>query len=909
MLFLLTTEAWGYTVTSQRPRIWLSPDKISGLQTRCITAGQAKIEFDRIKTWVDTHISDTISGISLNSQCKSEYPIDANHMGIHLMRTAMVYKVDGSATYGQRVTDLLYWLAQNGTDPYGTSAQGGDQACGVYFALAVAFDWCYDQLDYAGGKSAIISYLDAIVTDGVGNNVIKADDHVLYVGYKTEEPYHLGFVALALHGESGVNTTNVNECISRFDYYWRDLSSRYDESGYSGGLAFTGSYVYTQILHRLVFFELWRTATDEDPWTATDTFYAGTHAGSDNARFVSRWLLWGMRPDGAMPYPGDAGYVNAWETTGIWWPAFAFTAASRYNDAQAQFAYNILEAHNPDYSRGASWLQDRLTQDFYFCLWHDPAQTAALPSQEAIHFGGIDNVFMRSGWNFSESSTDIYFALNALTKHDYGHWSGDFGHYTIARGNKGLLVDSGKYLWNDADHYENYHSKPWAHNTIIVDDQDFVIGVNQSGFTTYTRSASPQALPNKRAAVAKFQESKDNYAFTHMVLTDLYHSADVNKAERFITFMDDKYIVVYDRVEKDTPGDTAKLLFHTATEPARASDDWVDVGADCFDDKSEGLPVVAWTHGSHKAHWEMIAPTGNITMRQSGGPGCEFLDMSYVNHPLNIGSPHEESSTWRFDVWSTAANATDEYLYVIEPTDALAEQQPTEPIDTIDADYAGVQIRASTRCAVLYAKDGIANKTSMSFTASDTTGTIKVLIFGMASDTYTINGAGSYHVGADGVLYYTADLSTANSFTIVQSSHSSNIAGVTVSPTNGLTTSESGTIATFTVVLDTQPLLDVRIDLNSSNPNEGAASPTSLTFTEADWSAAQTVTVTGVDDGAVDGDQAYTIIISPCVSSDTVYDGIDPANVLLTNLDDDSSGSGTGDGGGGSGCFTSSLGR
>ena len=76
-------------------------------------------------------------------------------------------------------------------------------------------------------------------------------------------------------------------------------------------------------------------------------------------------------------------------------------------------------------------------------------------------------------------------------------------------------------------------------------------------------------------------------------------------------------------------------------------------------------------------------------------------------------------------------------------------------------------------------------------------------------------------------------------------------AGITVTPTAGLTTTEAGGTATFTVVLNTQPTADVTIALSSSDTTEGTVAPASLTFTTANWNVAQTVTVTGVDD-AVD---------------------------------------------------------
>ncbi len=55
------------------------------------------------------------------------------------------------------------------------------------------------------------------------------------------------------------------------------------------------------------------------------------------------------------------------------------------------------------------------------------------------------------------------------------------------------------------------------------------------------------------------------------------------------------------------------------------------------------------------------------------------------------------------------------------------------------------------------------------------------------------------------------------------------------------------------MVLNTQPTVDVTIALSSSDTTEGTVGPASLTFTNANWDTPQTVTVTGVDDAAVDG--------------------------------------------------------
>ena len=93
------------------------------------------------------------------------------------------------------------------------------------------------------------------------------------------------------------------------------------------------------------------------------------------------------------------------------------------------------------------------------------------------------------------------------------------------------------------------------------------------------------------------------------------------------------------------------------------------------------------------------------------------------------------------------------------------------------------------------------------------------------------------------------------------------------------------------MVLDTQPSADVTIGLSSSDTTEGTVSPASLTFTSANWNSAQTVTVTGVDDALEDGVIAYTIVTAAAVSTDTDYNALNPADVSVTNTDNDTASS------------------
>ncbi|MEQ1853509.1 MAG: cadherin repeat domain-containing protein, partial [Chthoniobacteraceae bacterium] len=103
----------------------------------------------------------------------------------------------------------------------------------------------------------------------------------------------------------------------------------------------------------------------------------------------------------------------------------------------------------------------------------------------------------------------------------------------------------------------------------------------------------------------------------------------------------------------------------------------------------------------------------------------------------------------------------------------------------------------------------------------------------------------------------------------------------------GLATTEAGGTATFRVVLELAPTGDVVIPISVPDATEGTVPVGSLTFTPLNWNIAQTVTVTGVNDFVNDGDIAHAVIIGPAVSGDLNFSGVNPADLTVTNLDDD----------------------
>jgi len=152
----------------------------------------------------------------------------------------------------------------------------------------------------------------------------------------------------------------------------------------------------------------------------------------------------------------------------------------------------------------------------------------------------------------------------------------------------------------------------------------------------------------------------------------------------------------------------------------------------------------------------------------------------------------------------------------------------------------------------------------------------------------------------DGSITVTIDLAAATSadgnfdgidpINVTVTNTDDDSSGITITPNTGLITDDSGTMATFTVVLDGPPTANVTIDLTSSDTGEVMVDSATLTFTTGDWFTAQTVTLTGQSDSIVDGNQSVTIATAAAVSGDGNYDGLDAADVSVTNNDTDAIG-------------------
>ncbi len=108
---------------------------------------------------------------------------------------------------------------------------------------------------------------------------------------------------------------------------------------------------------------------------------------------------------------------------------------------------------------------------------------------------------------------------------------------------------------------------------------------------------------------------------------------------------------------------------------------------------------------------------------------------------------------------------------------------------------------------------------------------------------------------------------------------------VKVDSQGGLITTEKGTDAEFTVSLTSRPDSVVILAFSSTDESEGIVDPGQIIILPENWSSPHTVSVAGVDDNVADGDQSFTVVCAPVISKDLNYNGFDPVDVSVTNMD------------------------
>ncbi|WP_168210654.1 beta strand repeat-containing protein [Persicimonas caeni] len=362
----------------------------------------------------------------------------------------------------------------------------------------------------------------------------------------------------------------------------------------------------------------------------------------------------------------------------------------------------------------------------------------------------------------------------------------------------------------------------------------------------------------------------------------------------------------------------------TSNDAAYAAITPQNVAVTNTDDDSAGITVSAISGPTGEAGGQATftvvlnsRPYGDVALSfESSDAGEGSLDKASLTFTdANWNAPQTVTLTGQDD---DLADGDQPYSVVFDPTssqdpayDALSLQNVA--VSNVDDDSAGITVSAvsgptseaggqATFTIVLNSEpyedvtlnfgsnergEGVLDKTSLTFTAQNWNAPQTVTLTGQ-DDEYA-DGDQPYAVAFLPALSQDAAYNGLTPQNVAVTNTDNDSAGITVSAVSGAT-SEAGGQASFTVVLNSRPYGDVTVNFDSSDAGEGSLDTTSLTFTDQNWNAPQTATLTGQNDDLADGDQPYAVTFAATTSQDAAYAAITPQNVAVTNTDDDSAG-------------------
>jgi len=273
----------------------------------------------------------------------------------------------------------------------------------------------------------------------------------------------------------------------------------------------------------------------------------------------------------------------------------------------------------------------------------DQALPARVPASmpTARHFENVGLVLMSSGWG--EADTYALFAAGGGTLPSEHY---DATHFTIYK--KGhLALDSGAR--GAGAHSANYWSQTVAHNCVLIrrPGDDAPLPARSGGQIRTTAAAKVLAF-----------ETRAGYSYAASDATATYDPKKCSQMVRQMVFLPPDHFVVFDRVAATESGYAKRWLLHTANEPALA-------GKTSHADSGEG-----------RIFCRTLYPP-DAALVKIGGPGQEFM-AGGTNWPLpknwlywrqvNHRIP-ETMGRWRVEVSPGALRQQDCFLHLIQVSD------------------------------------------------------------------------------------------------------------------------------------------------------------------------------------------------------------------------------------------------
>lgn len=600
-----------YAIAEGHPRIFLTPDRISGIRARCANKANAQSRYYTVlKEFGDSYspmnrkpsVSDCLNLAFLYAV--GEVP------GVEYSRRSV-------NEYGRLGAELLVQL-----EP--------PKDLGYFKRYTPHFIACYDWLFHAmtPGQRAVVFAKMSGVADSMRSSMNKV------IGGRFRETREMyAFYGLAFSGDGAsifpddegsarkVDSTAKEYC-DFFVSWWRDQNLRLLEAACAmGGYPAGTMYGESPYPSKLWAFDAWATAGKEDIHAAASAIHGyplfwlyqmlpyPSHVRYDNAsgRSGQRGAIvrfGDYRYNGFTAVSGPGNFITTAQAQGRAVTSGSADLAAVYNwMIQYQGDFEIAPFGGPFQTKKWLGAGPPLVWDIIF---RDGTITAASPSQMglplAYHFGTVASgaplkpdfpdgkpegsgiVVMRSSWDDTAGTLLWFKASSYPVVHDHR----DQGSFQIYK--KGwLAIDSGQY--EETEHRGNYASRTVAHNTILVYRPGESLDREKTDpvWKGYANDGGQRWVdpPRKVAELSDaehflggiravagvphmfdYVRADTTRSYNSTLITSDRHSPKVSHVTRDILFLrPDELIVMYDRVVSTKAEYPKRWLLHSVYRP------------------------------------------------------------------------------------------------------------------------------------------------------------------------------------------------------------------------------------------------------------------------------------------------------------------------------------------------------
>ena len=704
-----------------------------------ITVVTAAPEYDVIANHPRIHLNDSDVADVVVAKCQiAPYQVQCNAMeeeakdvyagtdysldNVPLL--AFVYLITDNSSYCDEVDETLFHYLNDVTfENAGYDKKRFAENITIY---AIGYDWCYNAP--LSHKTDFEDKLEDFAYECTKFNWSeRIETHSRYHGM-VERMYGCPAVGLALSDEN-VNDVLADDVMEMYeDFILYEIFPAADEYGADGGQfegMEYGRWINGRLIEMMSMMEI-----------GTNYTFSNEYSHLTN---LSKFLLHSIRPDKTYFRKGDNKNPQLTHYYDITNPMYL---ASRYSDSYAQW---LVDKINTDYP-GDDYNSTPDAEKWRVILWYNDSIDKTDPDtlQLVKKFNDTTGeVFMRTGWDLSGVSTNIYANFKCGYYFD-AHQHHDQASFVIARGNTSLAIDSGGYDYPLQSHVMNYYHRTIAHNNLLIynPEEEFTYGIydfsNDGGqrFLRTERENIGQPLmygdvtnPENDGFRKDFQTcemegfedntGQGNYTYIKANVTNAYNSTKTDFMTREFVFVKSSSLFVVFDITNVTNTSFEKIwVMHTINEPT--IDPVNNITTSVYNQSKITVKTLLPTNKTMASVGGLDPPYLNFSVRDENGdlknfPFCEDQNGNPIDGCTPPKEPPNEPGTWRVEITANGSKSREYFLNALYVSSASETMDDSYLIE--DHDYLMYGSLVGTDL-VMFSKNGTVNITALYYNIS-----------------------------------------------------------------------------------------------------------------------------------------------------------------------------------------------